>query len=378
MKFILKIVFFLFGFNYLIGQNLVPNGSFEDRINYPTDQGMIGFANNWISFNKTGADYYYLGSYVDKYDKVEPLKGKGYAGIFVLFPGTNPSFSIKSEWISTKLANKLIKNQSYYIEFFIYISNLYNRYNLSINNISAVFTNNSIENLSNKQIEKIITNIKTKFENDSIDINSPNSWIKIHGNFKANGDEEFMTIGNFDPLEKIRYVSTNGDSKKIKIPEYKRFYFYIDEIKVIPIDEDGKEIIWDIKDSITIVNKEGLALDKTIKINNIYFESGNSLLKEESYNSLDSLYQQLLQFNKSEYEIEISGHTDNIGKEDDNLNLSKLRAQVVASYFINKGIKKEIIKYVGYGSSKPLSKNYTEKEREMNRRVELIITKKER
>ena len=75
-------------------------------------------------------------------------------------------------------------------------------------------------------------------------------------------------------------------------------------------------------------------------------------------------------------EIELSGHTDNLGEEDYNLQLSKNRANEVKEYLVKNGLSEKQIKTKGYGSEKPLVANDTEDGRLQNRRVEFIILKK--
>ena len=74
-------------------------------------------------------------------------------------------------------------------------------------------------------------------------------------------------------------------------------------------------------------------------------------------------------------EIIIEGHTDDIGSNEYNQNLSQRRADGIANFFISEGISKEKIKTIGYGEEKPLVKNDNDQDRATNRRVELRIIK---
>ena len=76
-------------------------------------------------------------------------------------------------------------------------------------------------------------------------------------------------------------------------------------------------------------------------------------------------------------EIEISGHTDNIGTDQANLLLSSNRAKAVADYLFSKGISKNRIKSVGKGKTMPAAENSTEEGRALNRRIEMKIIKVE-
>ena len=71
--------------------------------------------------------------------------------------------------------------------------------------------------------------------------------------------------------------------------------------------------------------------------------------------------------------IEIQGHTDNIGSQPYNIRLSHNRAKAVYDYLINKGIRPELLKFKGYGSSMPVADNQTESGRSKNRRTDFLI-----
>lgn len=106
-------------------------------------------------------------------------------------------------------------------------------------------------------------------------------------------------------------------------------------------------------------------------LNNIVFESNKSNLLEQSFDELDKLVAYLKR--NPNNKINIVGHTDNIGNEDDNKNLSKARAKAVADYLIKNGINIANINHFGFGSLKPIITNSTEEGRQKNRRVEIII-----
>ncbi len=117
-----------------------------------------------------------------------------------------------------------------------------------------------------------------------------------------------------------------------------------------------------------------IEVGNTIRLNNIFFDSNKSTLKPESYPELDRVAA-FLKDNPS-IEIEIDGHTDNVGTDDSNNLLSSNRAKVVYDYIIAKGIATSRLKYKGFGETKPVSTNDTEEGKAKNRRVEFLITKK--
>jgi len=71
--------------------------------------------------------------------------------------------------------------------------------------------------------------------------------------------------------------------------------------------------------------------------------------------------------------VEISGHTDNVGDENYNQQLSLRRAQSVVNYFSSKGIAVARLTEVGLGSKKPIRPNDSDGNRQINRRIEFRI-----
>jgi outer membrane protein OmpA-like peptidoglycan-associated protein len=73
------------------------------------------------------------------------------------------------------------------------------------------------------------------------------------------------------------------------------------------------------------------------------------------------------------YQITVYGHTDDVGSDAYNLDLSARRAQTVREYLVEAGVNPEIITTKGYGKSDPLVEGKTAAARAKNRRVEIAI-----
>jgi OOP family OmpA-OmpF porin len=116
-----------------------------------------------------------------------------------------------------------------------------------------------------------------------------------------------------------------------------------------------------------------IEIGQTIQLNNIFFDMSKATLRQESYAELDRLYT-ILQDNPA-MEIEIDGHTDNVGNSDLNMQLSIDRASTVKDYLIKKGISHSRIVATGFGGTKPIASNTTEETRKLNRRVAFTILK---
>lgn len=109
-------------------------------------------------------------------------------------------------------------------------------------------------------------------------------------------------------------------------------------------------------------------------LKNIYFETGKSELKPESYGTLNSVVK--LMQNNPTLVLEISGHTDNIGSKKYNENLSRSRAKSCVEYLIGQGITEDRLQYKGFGFQFSIFPNNNEEGRAKNRRVEFKIISK--
>lgn len=104
---------------------------------------------------------------------------------------------------------------------------------------------------------------------------------------------------------------------------------------------------------------------------NITFPTNGSDLKADFYQVLDSVALVLSEFDKTI--IVVAGHTDSIGSESYNQELSERRAHSVTAFLINKKIAAARFDTVGFGESHPIADNKTNKGRSLNRRVELTL-----
>ncbi|MEM8526501.1 MAG: OmpA family protein [Bacteroidota bacterium] len=118
---------------------------------------------------------------------------------------------------------------------------------------------------------------------------------------------------------------------------------------------------------------ETLVENKPIVLKNIFFKSGKAQLLKASLIELQRL-KRLLEDHPN-LRIQINGHTDNVGTEEDNLTLSEARAKAVHDYLIENGISKERLQYKGFGESQPIATNETEEGRQNNRRTEFMVVK---
>ena len=121
------------------------------------------------------------------------------------------------------------------------------------------------------------------------------------------------------------------------------------------------------KGTLTIMIEQS----KSFTLDNVHFDSGKSSIKTSSYDELKELVEFLKL--KPEIKIEIGGHTDNIGEDRANQNLSQERANSVKKYLVELGVVSSRLIAKGYGESTPIADNNTEKGKRLNRRTEVKI-----
>ena len=110
-----------------------------------------------------------------------------------------------------------------------------------------------------------------------------------------------------------------------------------------------------------------------LSLNHIYFETNSSALNKSSATELEQIVQLLKQ--NPDVVIEISAHTDDVGSDAYNNNLSQKRAQSVTDFLSSKDIPLGQLVPVGYGKRQPIVPNDSDANRARNRRVEMLVLK---
>lgn len=114
-----------------------------------------------------------------------------------------------------------------------------------------------------------------------------------------------------------------------------------------------------------------VTLNANFVFNNILFKNNSYELPSSGLIELDKLLQVLNE--NPTIRVEISGHTDNLGKPEDNQILSTNRAKAIVTYLTSKGVDIKRLVYKGYADTKPIAENNTDAGRAKNRRTEFTI-----
>ena len=169
--------------------------------------------------------------------------------------------------------------------------------------------------------------------------------------FKVDPEKEYVLIG-----EKTDFFTTRGDFSTVG--------------KGIP-QEDLVERFTK-KEFETSLNLDPILLEKTIVLENIYYDLNKSEIRPDAASELDKLVQ-LLKDNP-EIKIELSSHTDVRADDDFNMRLSQARAKAAVDYMIFKGIDPRRLTAKGYGESQLIIPHaQTEEEHQKNRRTEFKV-----
>ena len=209
----------------------------------------------------------------------------------------------------------------------------------------------------------------------------PEKIMFLRGDVKGEYDEML-----FDATVEVKSIKTKK-VQKIKVNQETGEY-----VGVIKVDDD-EDIMVTVKSKDYAFNSryissenifstpqnfnfemQSIEEDKAFRINNIYFDSDDFELNDQAKIILNSFID-FMAFN-STIDVAIHGHTDNVGDELSNQELSAKRAKQVHDYLISSGIDGERLSYKGYGESKSLVPNNTEENRAVNRRTEFYVVKK--
>lgn len=191
------------------------------------------------------------------------------------------------------------------------------------------------------------------------------NWVNLSTIFQAKGDEEYLIIGlNHEP--EIRRIILANINKFDGRDEYVRDFnmsYLIDSIVLRKVYCDNPKNIFNKLDSLEIGD--------SFVLENIQFDFDKSSIQPQSFQYLDKLFE-YLEYHP-EMRILIIGHTDNIGTESYNIDLSNMRAKAVVEYLINKGIDISRLEYKGVGFTQPLKIGDSDEVKQLNRRVEIQL-----
>lgn len=203
-------------------------------------------------------------------------------------------------------------------------------------------------------------------------------WVYISATFVPDQPFQFFTIANFFSdeatdtdlsVQKHQEITKSNEKITSVLLKTKRVaYLCLDDVYVGPDAPPAA-------DTSTLVSLETKLLkERRFTFNAaLLFDSGKADLRPAAAPELDSLTAFLLKYPRTR--LGISGHTDNVGADADNLDLSARRARAVYEYLLFKDIPPAQIEWKAFGETRPIADNDTEVGRQRNRRVECVVLK---
>jgi len=225
------------------------------------------------------------------------------------------------------------------------------------------------------EAEKIYANILQKnkkgtFKKIKHTKSKPSSNTKVELHIENKNNAEFILL-KIDTTNNNGTFNFNVDKNQNYVLKITKEDFAPTKIKFNTYNKKNKLFVIN---PVTIIPVQ----HNTITLNNIYFEFNKYELTQKSKKYIDTSLLVFMKKNKN-IVIEINAHTDGVGSEEYNLELSVKRAESVEKYLIKSGINKDRIIAKGYGEAKPIATEFKEtgednpEGREKNRRIEFKI-----
>jgi outer membrane protein OmpA-like peptidoglycan-associated protein len=361
-------------------QNLLVNGGFEDE-NICTEYEKNCAPEAWIA---TSLYFNYYFSAPLKY-LVKAHEGTHYVG---LTAGSLGMQGIRN-FIRTRLLCGLQKGHQYKLEMYVF------SLHPILDSIGIYFSPQDF--LYERRYFKLLKPQLWTINGLDTAIKKTRTWQKVQLVYTADGTEGFITIGNFKRL----------DHTGIPGPDFRdEYYFFFDDVSLTPVNINEKlcEQADSVKKEIYNENERHSILERKVKlyrrnpppvfplpqtteekkkqridtlvIPDIFFATARYELTPASFYLLDSFASQLKLPEIDSMIVE--GHTDSIGKLAYNETLSLNRATSVKNYLSNKVAMLETKTITrGFAFLRPVASNKTPEGRQMNRRVEIILYRKE-
>jgi gliding motility-associated-like protein len=262
--------------------NLVPNYSFE-QMNNPCASLMTVipfYLLNWYSASISSVDYYNTCAntilYPDwstvpycNYGFQFPKTGNSFVGLATYAPepiSGGDSINHICEYITVKLNATLKANVCYYGEFYTSLADICklgtNRIGMYLSQYTFTTSLGSFTNTIQPQVEWDTT----KFFTDTL------NWVKVSGTFIANGNEQFLTIGNFkDGNHTKRTIITSGFISHFSVLGTKSAFHFVDDV-----------VLLECSDTISIIPEAPVLIPNVFTPNN---DGVNDVFKIELKNA---------------------------------------------------------------------------------------------
>jgi len=334
-------------------KSLVMNGSFETISRDVHSTGDFVIADSISSSNNTSVDLYSktacgrdYGVPANYMGTQESKTGSNYAGIIAFYAddaglfSTKPGYRKYSEYVQLAFHEPLLAGKAYTVSF---NASLAEKSAYAVSGLGVYFSNDKMD-VKNNAFLNVTPHVV------SWSILAAREWTVVTGTYVASGGERYLTLGCFDQfMDTVKVAAPNTNNSR-------KAYYYIDDVGLTPVTE--------AKEDITMVLSGAC-----YQLDNLHFETDKAIILPASFDEMKSLSLFLKTY--PYIVVYIDGHTDKMGTEKHNDNLSQARAAAVKNYLVDDGIRSARLQARSYGESQPLDKKNDNSL--TNRRVEITI-----
>ena len=354
-------------------KNLLDNGSFETLDGKLKKDKQINVAKGWDSPTGLRADLYSItkdglpcSANGNKYGSESPAQGESYAGIIAY------SYNNKEPrtYIQTQLIGPMKKDVEYCIKFYVSLGDL-SKY--AINNLGVYMGKDPLIIDGKTDIifdkEKDLSHVSTNSENKVY--NGRYNWEPVCATYKAQGKEEYLTIGNFfnNKDTKFEKLKLAGDTRGTQLPVA---YYYIDNVQVFVMESPGEcDCSMSSKENNTqgviyrkdFASEDGFTVEEQVKLATIYFDNLRTRIESMMMGDMENLVK-IMKENPG-IKLEVIGHSDKLEVEhaktsEPHQGLARNRAQAVIDYFTSQGISADRFKITSFDDTKPVGSSDSE------------------
>lgn len=347
-------------------QSLIKNGSFEEKAYCPANfnQSSLNILTHWRQPTQGTPDYFHecsgkAGVPNNVFGKQPAYEGQGYAGLVTF---TSGKYNYR-EYLQIKLDRPLTAGEIVCVEAQLSPADM----SLYVTDgFGMFFSTRKLHQGDQKAIRRA-----PQMENPSLHlINDHGFWTKISDTFVAEGGEEWLTLGNFKYDSDLTILRRTREDGAVDSNNWA--YLYIDDLKVKRVDkrEDCSCVNDLIKETVHDPPLE-LGEVREIDISSILFEFDKDIITADSKEELKSVIK--LMKRRDVAFMEVIGHTDIVGADGYNFDLSKRRAQAVIDYMAEQGTDPDRLQISWRGANVPVANNDSDLGRAQNRRVEFRI-----
>lgn len=356
------VAFFIFIPFFAGAQSLVANGGFEEYYRCPASFSTTSrdyFLPGWNSPNKGTPDHYHQCSWGDNdvpfnwAGQSNAHSGMGYSGIYT-WSDNGKNYR---EYVQCELVKPLEKGARYRVEFHFKLSS-YSVF--ATDRMGLIFSDSVLNRADDKVIKR--TPVVLKMNNNGF---RGEAWESASMEYTARGGERSMVIGNFsDDRSTHHFLLADRKGKSFMLSA--SAYYYIDDVSLV---QTWPPLPTNEPDTLTWTDGRPIAPNEIYVLKNIQFELNSYEVAVDYHPDLEKIVQVLKE--RPEWKVELTGHTDDLGTDQYNLELSQNRARSVGVYLSGKGIAEARITTRGFGKQQPLSVKMDEAARSINRRVEV-------